>query len=852
MMFPIKLALRYLGGRKLRTTLTTLAIAIAVLLIYGMNLLLPVFLESFQSSAMAISGETDMTITHKTGDPFDAAILDQVSGVEGVVTAMGAYERTINLPADFVDHDSSTQDRIAIVNIVGVDPDVAAMMVSYRINNGRYLTNTDASSALISESYAEAASLAVGDTLHLPTPTGMADFSIVGLLPKKVGPGNEQVIIPLAEAQRLYNVPGKINRMDANFNTANDAERAVIQQRIVVALGDNYKYGVIPAGAELMGNIRTAQVMMNFFAVMGLLMGGFIIFNTFRTIIAERRRDIGMLRALGASRKTIYWTILVEGMIQGILGSVLGIILGYLFGLLTSYAAGIVVKRFLNITISSSLSLQPGLMLLSAVLGIGITLLAGLIPAQAATRITPLEALRPTVGKVTLRRLASFGFWLGLASLAASILLLVFASSDWLGIGALLLVVSLVLLTPVLVNPIANLFSRIITLLSMRDGTAQLAEGNISRQPTRAAITAATSLVSTAVLIIVASVISSVIMTFSRVMENSLGSDYLFIPPSVALWSSDVGTSPEFAEQLRAIPGVTVVSTMRFAGSQIGDAAVGLLGIDPQYYTQTSGLRFASGDPDAAYAAINSGKTIILNGILSGQIKAKVGDDVEVMTINGKQTYRVVGIGSDYLNAKTATAYISQANIAADFAKTEDIFLQVNVDPKADVEPIEAAFKQALANYPQFTLYNGKEYLKENTNLLNAAFSVVILLGLFLAIPSLLAMINTLTIGVLERTREIGMLRAVGALRKQVRRMVLIEALLLSGIGTAIGLLAGLYFGYLSVQAFANLGFPADYLFPWSGIVIALAVGLVFGALSAVLPARQAARMDVVEALRYE
>jgi len=453
---------------------------------------------------------------------------------------------------------------------------------------------------------------------------------------------------------------------------------------------------------------------------------------------------------------------------------------------------------------------------------------------------------------VTLRRLASFGFWLGLASLAASILLLVFASSDWLGIGALLLVVSLVLLTPVLVNPIANLFSRIITLLSMRDGTAQLAEGNISRQPTRAAITAATSLVSTAVLIIVASVISSVIMTFSRVMENSLGSDYLFIPPSVSLWSSDVGTSPEFAEQLRAIPGVTVVSTMRFAGSQIGDAAVGLLGIDPQNYTQTSGLRFASGDPDAAYAAINSGKTIILNGILSGQIKAKVGDDVEVMTINGKQTYRVVGIGSDYLNAKTATAYISQANIAADFAKTEDIFLQVNVDPKADVEPIEAAFKQALANYPQFTLYNGKEYLKENTNLLNAAFSVVILLGLFLAIPSLLAMINTLTIGVLERTREIGMLRAVGALRKQVRRMVLIEALLLSGIGTAIGLLAGLYFGYLSVQAFANLGFPADYLFPWSGIVIALAVGLVFGALSAVLPARQAARMDVVEALRYE
>jgi len=852
MMLPIKLAFRYLGGRKLRTVLTTLAIAIAVLLIFGMNLMLPVFISSFQASAMAISGETDITITNKTGDAFEAAILDKVKAVEGVAAAMGSYERIINVPVDFFDHNSAVQDRISALVIIGIDPDIATTMLSYRVEEGRFLTAADTGSVMVSQSLAEAASLGVGDTLILPTPGGLAKLEVIGLLPRKFGPGNEQVLVTLREAQLLYDVLGKINRMDANLNTANEAQRAIIQATIESTLGENFKYGTILTGAELMGNIQTAQLMMNFFAAMGLLMGGFIIFNTFRTIIAERRRDIGMLRALGASRKTIYWTILVEGLLQGLIGSAIGIVLGYLFGLLTIQVAGSVVKNFLNVTMSNNLAIQPGLMILSVALGVGITILAGLIPARSATTITPLEALRPSVGKITLKRLTGWGFWVGLASIAVAILTLVSGVTSLMSIGVLFFIVGLILLTPILVNPLANLFSKLIALIMVKDGTSQLAEGNLSRQPTRAAVTAATSLVSTAVLIIVASVISSIMMTFSTILEKSLGSDYLLIPPSVALWSSDVGAAPELAQDLRAIPGVAVVSSMRFAGSTIGEVAIGVLGIQPEDYVQTSGLRFTSGDPGVAYDVLSSSRSIILNGILSSQIKAKVGDTVDLMTPAGMQSYKVVGIGSDYLNAKTATAYLSQANIATDFDRTEDIFLQINLKPGVDPAPIEAAFKAKLADYPQFTLYNGKEYVAENTQLLNAAFIVVILMGIFLAVPSLLAMINTLTIGVLERTREIGMLRAVGALRKQISRMVLIEALILSGIGTAIGLLAGLYLGYLSLQAFANLGFPADYMFPWSGIVIALAVGLIFAALSAILPARQAARMDVVEALRYE
>jgi putative ABC transport system permease protein len=158
----------------------------------------------------------------------------------------------------------------------------------------------------------------------------------------------------------------------------------------------------------------------------------------------------------------------------------------------------------------------------------------------------------------------------------------------------------------------------------------------------------------------------------------------------------------------------------------------------------------------------------------------------------------------------------------------------------------------AIKPYPQFKLVSGAEYLEQNSGLFNAAFAGMYAMMFFLSIPSLIAMVNTLAIGVIERTREIGMLRAVGATRRQVRTVILAEALILASIGTAFGLLSGLYLGMMAVNAFGALGFPIDYVFPTGGVIAAVAVGLLFGAIAAVIPARQASRLDVVQALRYE
>jgi len=847
----LTLAFRYLGGRKLRTALTTLAIVFGVMVIFGMNTYMPTFIKTFQTQAKAAAGQVDLTITQKTGEAFDPTVLNQIRAVDGVTVATGSLERLINLPANYVDGNPGTPDRITAVILKGIVPQEARQMIAYNIVEGRFLEEGDTRAAVITRSLAREFGIGLGDTLTLPTAIGLSDLTVVGILPEQILPGNEVVLVPLAEAQRLTNMPGKINMVDANLDSMEEARRNEIQQNVLKAIGDAYKIGALEAGSEILTNIRNAQSIFNLMGFLALVMGGFIIFNTFRTIIAERRRDIGMLRALGASRRTIRWLILTEGLIQGVIGTALGLVLGYLFGAFTLNLVTPMMQEFLNITVSTP-AISPALVLTSILLGVGITVLSGLIPANSATRITPLEALRPSLGNVSFKRIAGISFWAGVVLLTIAVGFLFTGSMEWLGLGALLFVGAIILMAPALVNPISILFASLLTLLFARDGTAQLAEGNLSRQPGRATVTASTTMIALAVVVMMAGVLSSVSLTFIHVMEKSLGSDYLIMPPTLAVWGSNTGAAPQLADDLRRVPGVTVVSTLRFAGTQMKDIAVGILGIEPQSYRELDLLSFTRGDPEAVYRAMENERVMIINGVLAAAAGIQPGDEVEVLTPMGKQTYRVAAVATDYLNAKTTTAYISQRFIEEDFGRKEDIFFQINLAPDTDRQAVESAFSAILKDYPQFKLVDGKKYVEENARLFDAVFLGMYVLAAFLAIPSLIAMVNTLAIGVIERTREIGMLRAVGAIRRQVRRMILSEALILSAIGTAFGILAGLYMGYMGVKAFEAMGYPMDYIFPGSGILAAVAIGILFGALAAVVPARQAARLDVVEALRYE
>jgi putative ABC transport system permease protein len=228
-----------------------------------------------------------------------------------------------------------------------------------------------------------------------------------------------------------------------------------------------------------------------------------------------------------------------------------------------------------------------------------------------------------------------------------------------------------------------------------------------------------------------------------------------------------------------------------------------------------------------------------------------VGDTVSLLTPEGSESYRIVAIGSDFLNYKLATGYISHANMAADFNESADLLVMANRADGVDVAGLEAELQAIAAGFPAFTLYSLAEWQDEMDQAFDA-FNGMYVLVIILSAPSLIALINTLAINVLERTREIGTLRAVGATRRQVRRMITAESLLLTAAGTLFGLLAGLWLSYVLVGVMNLVGLAVPFSFSYAGIVLAVVVGLGFGIIGALIPARQAARLDIVRALAYE
>jgi putative ABC transport system permease protein len=850
MNLQLTLAWRYLNGRKLRTFLTTLAVIFGVMVIFGMNIILPTMLESFQANLMAVGGVVDVTVTHKSGSGFPADVAHKLDGLPGIRATSALLDRTVNLPADFVDGDPARPDRITAITLVGVEPAAAQSLQAYLVQEpGRFLQADDTDSTVISQSLADAYGVQLGGTIEVPSVSGIVSLTVVGILPPRTIPGNEEVLVTLAQAQSMTGQAGQINTIEIALTSLDETKRAETIAAIESALGSDYGVGSLQAGSEMFASLKLGQQAMNMFGVLALFMGGFIIFNTFRTVVAERRRDIGMLRALGAKRSTITGTILVEGLLQGLIGSGFGLLLGYLFGAGVLRLMGPAIGDFINIQVGQPV-VTPALVITSTLLGVGITVLSGLIPARNASRVTPLDALRPSVAEVEYKRRTGGSFIAGLVMVGIAIVALISGNMGLIALGGLLFLLGLILIAPALLRPIAFVFGRLTAWLYARQGTGDLAQGNLTRQPARVAITASATMIGLAIVVALGGMSTSLSGMMDNVLRKSLGSDYLFVPPSVAVWNSDVGSGPDFTDCLQAIEGVGDISTLRFSGGVVNGSSVSVLGINPEIYPKVSGLDFKDGD-ESAYAALASGRNMIVNGSFVMTIPVEVGDTLELVTPSGPKSYTVVAIASDLLNAKVVTAFISQENLAADFGRTDDVFIQLNLEPGVEAADVETQIKAVAADYPQYTVIAGKMYIDDMMALVDAVFVGMYFMLAFLAFPSFIAMLNTLAISVIERTREIGMIRAVGGTRKQVRRMVVAEALLLASVGTAFGILSGMYLGYVIVKGLGVM-FPMPYSFPLSGILAGIVIGLLFGALAAVIPARQAAKLQVVEALRYE
>lgn len=376
----------------------------------------------------------------------------------------------------------------------------------------------------------------------------------------------------------------------------------------------------------------------------------------------------------------------------------------------------------------------------------------------------------------------------------------------------------------------------------------------MTRQPGRAAITASTLMVGLAVMVMISAIASSQTAFLTDIFNRAFSSDILLMPQTIGAYGTNIGADGRLAERLRALPDVAVVGTLRPADTTSGKTSIIVLGIDPASYPQVAPLTFAEGTPDTAYPALSNGRTVIANQILATALGLKVGDSLPLQTAQGLQNYRVVAIGTDALNYKLSTIFISQANVAADFNRTDDVMLMLKLKPGANLNAARDAVTAVAADYPQFSVRVTAEY-RENilAQLTTAIQGVFIVVGLIILVPAMLGLLNTLTINVLERTREIGMLRAVGSSRKQIRRMVTAEALLLGLFGAAIGVLAGVAMSYGFVYALAgSTGWALPYAFPILGIASALVLAILLALFASILPARNAARLEIIRALQYE
>jgi len=838
----LTLAWRYLRGRGTRSLLTTLAVVLGVMLTFGLNGILPAMVEAFTHNLLAAAGKVDLTVTSAYNQPFRQDVIDKLLSVQQVEFASPGVQRTAPLPREA----DAPSGSLAQVTVVGIDLATAGHVHDFAVASGRMLAPGDNAAVVMNSDLASELALGVGDDLILPAAGGSARFQVIGLLSSVTVPGQEQVYLTLPAAQQLFGLGNRITVVEAAF--APGADRTATEKAVSAALGPDYQVGGLSTESSLLASLQVAELAFSMFGIFALATAGFIIANSFRTVVAERRRDIGMLRAVGARRRTIMGMFLAESLLQGIIGTALGLLAGWMMAAGMMAAMGSVFESVMHFRIGGPL-FTPSTWASSIALGVGVTVVAAIIPARAAGRVTPLEAMRPQLGEVFERRVGRRA-WLGVALVVGSLFGLTTGDSGLIGLGAVVFLVGFALVAPAVVNPIAQWASRPLEVFFSREGA--IARSNLQRNPGRSAITVTAVMLGLASIVAVITMVTSIFAGFVSYLDKSLSSDYLLIPQSIILGQGNVAAGPRLAEEVRSVPGIGPVSTLRVAQATSDGGDVQVIGIDPDTYLQVAAFDWNGGSSDSAVAQLRTGRWLIANGIYAAQHNLVVGQAVQLDTPNGPRTYHLAGVGNDYLNAKLSTLYTSQANLERDFNTTADLLLMANRTPGADPASTKALLDKVVANYPAFRLYESWSWRAEQLRTFNATTIIFDVLVAALALPSLLALANTLAISVLARTREIGMLRAVGATRRQVRRMVMAESLLLSVIGTGFGALAGLWLGYALVAAMGAIGWQMPYAFPWSGLLATVVVGIVFGVLAAIGPARSASRLDVVSALHQE
>ena len=848
-------ALRNLAARKLRTFLTSLAIVLGVMMVAGTYILTDtidrsfedIFTESNEGVDAVVSSVEAVQTDDNSAAPFPESVLSQVERTAGVAEADGgiADPGVFIIGADgeprggngapsfgFSATDSERFDPLTYVE--GGPPAVDDEVV-------------------IDKASAEDEGFEVGDTVELAGKERSASYELVGIATlgdiDSFG-GATMALLTLDEAQRITGKEGQLDQISvaAEEGTSPAQLKAALADtlppRVQVETGDENVQSQRDDIGEFVGFLETALLI---FAGVALFVAAFLIFNTFSITVAQRTREFAMLRTLGANRRQIVTTVVVEAFAIGLFASVLGLLAGIGYAPLINSlfeAVGIDLPN-------SGTIIATRTVIVALVLGTGIAVLSALVPALRATRIPPVTGLREGAvletprerGRRNAAGVALTG--LGLAGMLLGLFGVLEPGGAWLGAGAAGMFVGVALLSPRLVTPMASLVGR--PLERLRGVPGRIARENAIRNPSRTAVTAAALMIGLALVSFVAVFAAGIRGSINDAIDKTIAGDLVIahvdgfsdIPVGIAAAAGD-------------LEGVETASPLTFTQSEVEgtDGGAGYLTlVDPASAADVLTLDWREGSQETLTGL--GPEDAVVDEAWGEEHGFGVGDQFTARTVSGEEiTYTVQGTfkdTTDFIGNYAASNVNAPAYGEAQNATNVLVNVADEGDPAAVRAELDALVDEA---YPTVETQNQEELKDSIAEELNTLLGVVYALLFLAVIVSLFGIVNTLALSIHERTRELGLLRAVGTSRRQVRRIVRYEAVITALIGAVLGLVLGVIFAIVVSRPLADEGFTLAI--PVVTLVALLVLAVIAGIVAAIGPARRASRLDVLEALAYE
>lgn len=689
---------------------------------------------------------------------------------------------------------------------------------------------------------AQKAGYTVGDTVPLVTPVGAIDATLVGVF--RYGTSGNLVGATIAAFDTAYAQEILLGGEQAFTEVDAVAAEGVTQEQAAAAVREAVGDGVIvqtgqeaadQATAEITDGLAFVNIFLLVFAGIALFVGTFIILNTFSMLVAQRSRELALLRALGATRGQVLRSLVLESAGLGLVGAVLGLVAGVAvaFGLQGLFAAiGAEIP-------TEGLVVSPRTILVGLVIGVLVTVLAALVPATRASRIPPMAALRDDIALParSLRVRGAVGtllLLLGLGVMAVGASTGGSSGSQLVGLGVVAALLGAIIVSPALAGPMVRALGAPLRRLSGTVGG--LAVQNAERQPRRTAATASALMIGLALVSALTIFSSSAKASITAVIDRVIGADFLISSQERRPFPEEV------AGIVAGVDGVADVAAVKLLPAQVQDATTILVAADPPALARMISLEFASGSLDALDPA-----GVVVDEQSAADAGLAVGDEVAVRIPGAERTYTVRGV---YAPAGAFTGYV------VDVASLEDVdvgdsFAYVKAATDVDADALQAALQEALADYPTVEVASQVEFKEQITSSVDQVLLVMVMLLSLAILIAVLGIVNTLVLSVVERTREIGMLRAVGALRRQIRSMVVLEALVIALFGAVVGLVLGVWFAVALQRTLVEQGIEVLSI-PWLGLVGFLVVAALVGVLAALWPAYRAGRLNVLQAISTE